>query len=66
LDIIRARFKPVLLTTITTVLWLSTLAIKDDLWWSLAIAFIWWLLLWTIIILVYIPAMLKWSIKSNN
>jgi len=66
LDVIRARFKPVLLTTITTVLGLSTLAIKDDLWWSLAVAFIWGLLLWTFIILVYIPAMLKWGIVRQK
>jgi multidrug efflux pump subunit AcrB len=66
LNVIKSRFKPVLLTTLTTVLWLSTLAIKDDLWWSLAIAFIWWLLLWTFIILVYIPAMLKWGLVRNN
>ncbi len=62
LEVISARFKPVLLTTITTVLGLLTLAIKDDLWGSLAVAFIWWLLLWTFIILVYIPAMLKWGL----
>lgn len=66
LDVIRARFKPVLLTTITTVLWLTTLAIKDDLWGSLAVAFIWWLLLWTFIILVYIPAMLRWGIARRE
>ncbi len=66
LDVIRARFKPVLLTTLTTVLWLTTLAIKDALWWSLAIAFIWGLLVWTFIILVYIPAMLKWGLVRNN
>jgi len=60
LEVVRSRFKPVLLTTITTVMWLATLAIKDDLWGSLAMAFIGWLLLWTLIILVYIPAMLKW------
>jgi len=33
LDVIRARFKPVLLTTLTTVLGLLTLAVKDELWW---------------------------------
>jgi multidrug efflux pump subunit AcrB len=66
LDVIRARFKPVLLTTLTTVLWLTTLAVKDDLWGSLAVAFIWGLLLWTFIILVYIPAMLKWGLARKN
>ena len=70
LDVIRARFKPVLLTTLTTVLGLLTLAIKDELWWSLAVAFIWGLLLGTFIILVYIPSMLKWGLvrvdKNKN
>ncbi len=66
LDVIRARFKPVLLTTLTTVLGLLTLAIKDELWWSLAVAFIWGLLLGTFIILVYIPAMLKWWLVRQN
>jgi len=66
LDVIRARFKPVLLTTLTTVLGLLTLAIKDDLWWSLAIAFIGWLLLWTFITLVYIPAMLRWGLYRKK
>jgi multidrug efflux pump subunit AcrB len=40
LDVIRARFKPVMLTTLTTVLGLLTLALKDELWGSLAVAFI--------------------------
>jgi HAE1 family hydrophobic/amphiphilic exporter-1 len=66
LEVIKARFKPVLLTTITTVLGLLTLAIKDELWWSLAVAFIWGLLLGTFIILVYIPAMLKWGLVRKN
>ena len=66
LDVIRARFKPVLLTTMTTVLWLTTLALKDELWWSLAMAFIWWLLLGTFIILIYIPAMLMWGMVRKD
>jgi multidrug efflux pump subunit AcrB len=36
-----------------------TLAIKDELWWSLALSFMGWLLVWTLITLIYIPAMLK-------
>jgi multidrug efflux pump subunit AcrB len=59
LDTVNSRLKPVFLTTITTVLWLITLAIKDALWGSLAIAFMGWLFTWTLITLVYIPAMLK-------
>ncbi len=66
LDVIRARFKPVLLTTLTTVLWLMTLAVKDELWGSLAVAFIGWLFLWTFIILVYIPAMLRWGRERSR
>ena len=66
LDVVRARFKPVLLTTMTTVLWLTTLALKDELWWSLAMAFIWWLLLGTFIILIYIPAMLMWGMVRKD
>ncbi len=66
LNIVKSRFKPVLLTTLTTVLGLLTLAVKDALWWSLAVAFIWGLLLGTFIILVYIPAMLKWGLIRNK
>ena len=66
LDVIRARFKPVLLTTLTTVLGLTTLAVKDELWWSLAVAFIGGLFLWTFIILVYIPAMLRWGRERSK
>ena len=62
LEVIKTRLKPVFLTTLTTVLWLITLAIKDEMWWSLAVAFMGWLLVWTLIILVYIPAMLRWGL----
>ncbi len=66
LNVVSARFKPVLLTTLTTVLGLLTLAIKDELWGSLAVAFIGGLLLGTFIILVYIPAMLNWGLVRRN
>ncbi len=59
LEVVQSRIKPVFLTTLTTVLWLATLAVKDALWGSLALSFMWWLILWTLIILIYIPAMLK-------
>jgi multidrug efflux pump subunit AcrB len=55
-----------MLTTLTTVLGLLTLALKDELWGSLAVAFIWGLLLGTFIILVYIPAMIKWGLVRKN
>jgi hypothetical protein len=32
LEVVRSRLKPVFLTTLTTVLGLVTLALKDDLW----------------------------------
>ncbi len=59
LDVVKTRIKPVFLTTLTTVLWLATLAVKDALWWSLALAFMGGLIVWTFINLVYIPFMLK-------
>jgi len=64
LETIKSRLMPVFLTTLTTVLWLITLAIKDALWGSLALSFMWWLIVGTMIILIYIPAMLKiWGKK---
>jgi len=59
LETIKSRLMSVFLTTLTTILWLMTLAVKDALWGSLALSFMWWLTIWTIITLVYIPAMLK-------
>ena len=58
-ETIRSRIKPVFLTTLTTILWLITLAISDEVWGSLALTFMWWLMVWTVITLVYIPAWLK-------
>ena len=49
------RFWAIFLTTFTTIAWLITLALKDELWWSLAIAFIWWLTINVLIVLVYLP-----------
>jgi len=54
-----SRLSPVFLTTFTTILWLITLAVKDELWGSLALSFMWGLTIWTAIILIYIPAVLK-------
>lgn len=55
---IRDRFTAIFLTTSTTIAWLTTLALKDELWWWLAIAFIWWLVLNVFIVMIYIPALL--------
>jgi len=65
LETVKSRLKPVFLTTLTTVLWLITLALKDALWWSLALSFMGWLIVWTIITLVYIPAVIK-LVRKNN
>jgi multidrug efflux pump subunit AcrB len=54
-----SRLRPVFLTTLTTVLGLISLALKDELWWSLGVAFMWGLIFWTLITLVYIPAWLS-------
>lgn len=55
-ETIKSRFSAIFLTTFTTIAGLITLAIKDELWWSLAIAFIWWLLVNILIVLVYLPS----------
>jgi HAE1 family hydrophobic/amphiphilic exporter-1 len=58
IETIRSRFVPIFLTSSTTIAGLITLALKDELWWGLAIAFIWWLILNVFMILIYIPAIL--------
>ena len=64
LEVVKSRLMPVFLTTLTTVLGLITLAVKDALWGSLALSFMGWLILGTFITLIYIPVMLKVSNKS--
>ena len=59
LEVVKSRLKPVFLTTLTTVLGLVTLAIKDALWGSLALSFMWGLIVGTLITLIYIPAVLR-------
>ncbi|EKD66772.1 MAG: Outer membrane efflux protein [uncultured bacterium (gcode 4)] len=66
LDVVRSRLKPVLLTTTTTILGLVTLAITDEMWWSLAMAFMWGLIIWTLVILLYIPAVLSWGLYRKR
>ncbi len=58
-EIVKQRFRPLFLTTLTTVLGLLTLAFKYELWASLAYTFMGGLVLWFFIILLFIPALLK-------
>ena len=60
---ISIRFVPIFLTKLTTILWLLILALKDELFGSMAIAFIWWLLVSFFITLVYIPAFVRLTSK---
>ena len=66
LEVIKSRLKPVFLTTTTTILGLVTLALTDEMWWSLAMAFMWGLIIWTLVILLYIPAMLSWWLDRKK
>ncbi len=56
---IAERFIPIFLTKVTTIIWLLILAIKDELFWSMAIAFIWWLIVSFFITLLYIPSLMN-------
>lgn len=55
---ISERFPPVFITTLTTIAWLSVL-ITDEVWWSLALVFIWGLFVNLFVIMIYIPALLS-------
>lgn len=59
LETVNSRVKPIFLTTLTTTAGLITLALKDEMWAWLAIAFMWGLIFWTLMILLYIPALLR-------
>lgn len=56
---IAERFIPIFLTKITTIIWLLILAFKDELFWSMAIAFIGWLIVSFFITLLYIPSLMN-------
>lgn len=58
------RFKPIILTSLTTVLWAATI-IWDPVWSWLAWAIIWWLLISSILTLIIIPIFYYDSQKSN-
>lgn len=60
---ISIRFVPIFLTKLTTILWLLILAFKDELFGSMAIAFIGWLVVSFFITLVYIPAFVSLTSK---
>lgn len=53
------RFVPIFLTNATTIIWLSILAMKDELFGSMAIAFIWWLFASILIGLFLLPAFMN-------
>ncbi len=65
-ETVQHRFSPIFLTSLTTIAWLVTLALKDALWWSLAIAFIGWLLLNIFMVIVYLPSILYLTEKKNK
>ncbi len=56
---IAERFIPIFLTKLTTIIWLLILAMKDELFWSMAIGFIWWLIVSFFITLLYIPSLMN-------
>jgi len=58
------RFKPILLTSLTTVLWAATI-IWDPVWSGLAWTIIWWLLISSILTLIIIPIFYYDSQKSE-
>ncbi|PID87510.1 hypothetical protein CSB07_00900 [Candidatus Gracilibacteria bacterium] len=62
---IQNRFVPIFLTSSTTIAGLITLALKDELWGSLAIAFIGGLVLNVFMILIYLPALLFITTKNK-
>lgn len=66
LDTVKSRFTPIFLTSSTTIAWLVTLALKDELWWWLAIAFIGWLIINVLIVLFYLPALLYLTEKKEK
>ncbi len=56
---IAERFVPIFLTKTVTIIGLIILAMKDELFWSMAIGFIWWLIVSFFITLLYIPSLMN-------
>ncbi len=58
-ETIEERFVPIFLTNATTIIWLITLSFKDELFGSMAIAFIWWLLASIVVGFFLLPALMN-------
>ena len=56
---IEERFVPIFLTNMTTIIGLTLLAFRDELFGSMAIAFIWWLFASIFIGLFFLPALMN-------
>jgi len=61
---IAERFVPIFLTKAVTIIGLIILALKDELFWSMAIWFIWWLIVSFFITLLYIPSLMNLVTKE--
>lgn len=61
---ISKRFEPIILTKLITIVWLLILAIKDEMFSSMAIAFIWWLIMSLFVTLIYLPTMITFINKD--
>lgn len=66
IDAAKSRFIAIFLTTATTISGLVTLALKDELWWGLAVSFIWWLIANFVLVFIYLPAILKTVDNNKN
>jgi len=56
---IAERFIPIFLTKAVTIIWLLILAFKDEMFGSMAVSFIGWLLMSFFITLLYIPSLMR-------
>lgn len=56
---IAERFIPIFLTKAVTIIWLIILAFKDEMFGSMAVAFIGWLVVSFFITLLYIPSLMR-------
>jgi multidrug efflux pump subunit AcrB len=54
------------LTKAVTIIGLIILALKDELFWSMAIGFIWWLIVSFFITLLYIPSLMNLVSKEYS
>ena len=61
---ISERFVPIFLTKLVTIIWLIILAMKDEMFGWLALAFIWGLIVSFFINLLYIPSLMRLVSKS--